>query len=811
MIRHFITVAFRNFWKNRFHTTINVVGLAIGVSACLVIYLIVTFELSFNRLIPERERIYRVYSKFTGEYRGLNSGAPAATSSFIKDHFKGVQEVSLFFLLESKVTIPAANGKTKLEAIEKAIFASHDYFKVFDCYQWVLGNAASLEKPFQVAITESQAKKYFGTTQYDLVIGKTLIYNDSIQVNVSGVIKDLSIRTDLEFTDFISLATVSASSLKKDYPLDDWTTTNSSTQIFVKAQPSMDEQQLIDQLPLLSKVYNEKNSFDRNDFGLQPMLDVHFNTELGIFDFSRAPAQRQTIYVLIAVAISLLLLGAINFINLETAQAARRAKEVGIRKVLGSNRLSLILQFLSESLVITLVSILLALPLAELGLRYFSDFIPTGVTLNIRVFVPFLVLFVIFISIITSSYPAFLLSSFVPAIALKNKIYTNGTRSRSGFLRRALIVFQFTFAQALILGSLIIWWQIRFILNKDLGFKKDSVIYFDSPWWERADKANLLKTELGQIAEVKDLAMSSQPPSYSGWSSSVLKYNNGKEERNINAYRKFADTAYLSFYDIKLLAGRNLSSKDTISEFIINETMCKMLGFKSPEKALNEMIDLNYNNKKVPIVGVVKDFNFQSLHHKVGPVVMANTEKDFRCFNIRLQTENQRGEQLQISLKKIENAWKKIYPDVPFEYHFLDDSIRRFYEAEQRTSKLSKFATALAIFISCIGLFGLASYTSVQRTKEIGVRKVMGANVFQIVFMLSRDFLILVTLGFVVAVPITWFGIQQWLSGFSYRTDFSPWLFIATAISACIVAFVTVSYQTIKAANSNPIESLRSE
>ena len=810
MIRHYVIFAFRNLWRNKFHSFINILGLAIGVSACLVIYLIVSYELSFNTKIPDGDRIHRVHSKFTGSYSGLNRGAPTAIAPYIKDNFKGVENVSLFFVFRSKVEIPLSGERKKFDH-ENALIAGDDYFKVFSFYRWLAGSPAVLTKPHQVVLTESQAKKYFGKTPLNQVIGKQIVYRDSLETTVAGIVNDVTIRTDFDFTEFISLPTIEASWLKRNYRLEDWQSTNSATQVFIKAQGGTTHRQLMDQRPLLSKIYNEKNTWAKNDFNVQTLSDLHFNSETGIFDNSRSPAHRGTLYALIAVAVLLLIIGAINFINLETAQAVRRAKEVGLRKVMGSTRMRLIIQFVCESLVITFISILLALPLSEFGLRFFSEFVPKGVAFNLRDFIPFLALVVVFIGVLASVYPAFVLSSFLPALALKNQAFVNNTQSHTAFLRKLLIVFQFTVAQVLIIGTLMVGWQIRYLLNMDLGFKKDAIIYFSAPSWEKKDKEKVaqLKTELASIPEIEELSMSSEPPAWNGWSSSTIEYNNGKEKFQVNSYRKFGDTAYLHFYNMKLLAGRNLMPSDTVREFIINETLMKQLGFTQPQTAIDQTV--LSGDKKIPIVGVVKDFHFQSLHHAVEPVMMANEVKNFGCFNLRLATSNQQGQALKASLEKIEKAWKKIYVNAEFKYYFLDETIRNFYETEQRTSKLASTATGLALFISCLGLFGLASYTSVQRTKEIGIRKVLGASVQQLIFLLSRDFVLLVLISFVLASPMAWYGINQWLQDFPYRADVSLWMFALTALLAVIVAFITVSYQTFTAANANPVNSLRSE
>lgn len=803
MLHHYLTLAFRNLWRKKIHTAINIIGLATGVSACLVIYLIVTFELSYNKDIPDYNNIYRIHSQFTGSFIGLNRGAPTAIAPFIRENFKGIESTALFFGFSSKVEIPTPDELKNMDKQEAVCLADSSYFKVFNFYPSLAGSIDGLSKPNTVAITKSQAKKYFGEISFESMLGKEIIYRDSLITHVVAIVDEPGFKTDLEFTDFISVATLESSWIKKNFSLNDWNSTNSSTQVFIKTEASSSYADVLAQLPLLAEKYNEVNDWATNSFNAQPLSDLHFNPETGIFGFGRDAAHRPTLITLSFVAILLLVIGAINFINLETAQAVQRAKEVGVRKVLGSVRSRLILQFLCESILLTAISLLIALPMAEGGLIFFDEFVPKGVELNLIQILPFLGAILLLVGVFAGAYPAFVLSSFLPVQALKNATYVSGS-SRTSFLRKALIVFQFTFAQVLILVTLVIGWQIRYVLNKDLGFTKDAVIYFDTPWHDKNDKAQILKNELASLSEISDITMSDSPPSANGWSSQSVKYK-GKEEIKFDAFRKFGDTRYLEFYNIQLLAGRNLLPSDTVKELIINETMMREMGIESPEKAIGQTIEMG---GMLPIVGVVKDFHTKSLHKKIDPVMIANEEKNFSCVNVKI-TYSEAG--MQPSIDKIKQAWTKIYPDVPFKYEFLDETIRNFYKTERRTSKLANTAMAMAIFISCLGLFGLASFTTTQRAKEIGIRKILGATVNQLTFLLTREFLLFVLIAFILASPLAWYASDQWLAGYTYRTEVSTWMFILTGITAAIIAFITVSFQTIKAANRNPVNSLRSE
>lgn len=809
MFKNFLTIAWRSLLRNKLHSFINVTGLAIGVSACMVIFLIVNFELSFNKKQQGYEQIYRVHSSFQGVFSGLNRGAPTAVGQTIRDEFKGVEAVSSFHIFNSKVEIPTGEEKKNLERQEKIILADPEFFTVFKSFEWVAGSPESLKEPFKVVLTESRAETYFGTRDPLKVIGREVIYRDSLNTTVVGLVKDLPFNTDIDMTDFISYSTIEKSWLSKNIRLNDWPNTNSSSQVFVLLNATSTMQNLTDQFGILRKKYKEKSTWDvENTFKAQPLSDLHYNNDTGIFDYGRSPAHLPTLSILIVVAALLLIIGAINFVNLETAQAVRRAKEVGVRKTLGSSRMALISQFLYQSFIITLVAIILALPLTELALKAFSDFVPAGVTLSIKQVLPFLVCVVVAIGLLAGLYPAFIMSSFLPALALKNQAHATSGTSRSAYMRKSLIVFQFAIAQLLIIGALAVGWQIRFMLNSDIGFKKDAVVYFYTPWHEKASKIGVLKNELSQLTEITDLSLSDAPPSENGWSSSTVEYK--PEQGDVikaNAFRKFGDPKYLEFYSMKLIGGRNLRPTDSLREFVINKTLMTQLGFTKTEEALGQT--LKYSDRDYPIIGVVEDFHIQSLHKKVEPVIIGN-DVDFNCFNVKLSTANG-SDDFNAAITKIEESWKKVYPNEKFEHHFLDETLKNFYESEQRTSKLIKTAMFMAIFISCLGLFGLASFTTTQRMKEISIRKVLGSSVSGIVIMLSKDFIFLILIAFVLASPVAWFLVNRWLDGFAYHMDLNVWLFIVTVIAGVVIAFITVGYQTMKAANSNPVNSLRNE
>ena len=539
MLKNLFTITWRNLLRNKFHTLINITGLTIGLSTCLVIFLIVRFELSFNKEFTGYDSIYRVHSSFSGLFSGLNRGVPTAVGPTIRDQFTGIESVASFFLLSSQVTIPDAKEEKDLGNQRDVIVAEPSFFEVFANYEWVAGDAASLHEPFRTVLTESKAKMYFGVSDAS-ILGREVIYRDSLHTTVVGVVKDLPFTTDLNFNDFISYATIEKSWLQKNIRLNDWSSVNSSSQLFLKLSEGTGFDKINDQVPLLVKLYKENSQWDaENNFKFQPLSDLHYNAETGIFDTSRAPAHLPTLTALIIVAIMLLIIGAINFINLETAQSLRRAKEVGVRKVMGSSQGRLVFQFLSQSFLVTLVAILLALPLTKVALNFFEEFVPEGVTLNLIELAPFLMGMLLVVSLLAGLYPAFAIASFSPTRALKNQITGSGN-SGALFLRKSLIVFQFTFAQVLIIATLIVGWQVNYLLTKNMGFNKDAIVYFDTPWRAEHNKTVVLKNELEKIPGITNISLSEAPPAYNGWSSNTVTYK-GREEIKVNAFRKFGE------------------------------------------------------------------------------------------------------------------------------------------------------------------------------------------------------------------------------------------------------------------------------
>lgn len=815
MLKNYLKIAWRNIVNNPVFTTINVFGLTVGISACLVIFLIVNFELSFDKFHKDGERIYRVYTEFKGVFNGFNRGVPDPLPAYVHENFSGIESSVHFHTYGATVTIKQHEAEPlHFERESNMIITSPAYFNVFNNYEWLAGNAeASLSAPYQLVLTESKARKFFGKDiSYDQLLGRELIYNDSLVLSLSGIVKDIIYNTDLDFTDFISFATVEQTWLKDNYSFTEWGSTNSHSQFFIKLEKGVTLSNLEPQLETMHEKaleFNPENNDYTGWFRLQPLSQLHFDKDLGIFDNStRTAAHMPTLRSLIIIAMMLLLIASVNFINLSTAQATRRAKEIGVRKVMGGSRKALIFQFLSESTFLSLLAVILALPLSEMALVFFHEFIPKGLALNILDFdtIVFLLAMVFIVGMVSGLYPAFVISSYQPVKALKDKVYSGSRSTLSVFLRKSLTIFQFTFSQALIACAIVVTLQIGFMMNKELGFDKEAIVYFHTPWFEGKSKRDVLLNELNKLSALKEVSLHDSPPATKGYNTNTLIYKYDGGEYKHNVHRKVGDIDYISFYGLQLLSGRNFETAD---ELVINETYARKLGFVNPEDVLNEQIFTGSDNPKI-VVGVVKDFHFQSMHHEIQPMALYYG-RNGSCVGLKFDSGDKESVDVKTALEQVTAAWKQVYPDQTLKYFFMDEAVQKFYESEQKTAKLVNTATAIAIIISCLGLFGLASFTTVQRTKEIGVRKVMGATISSIVLLISKDFIKLVLVAFFIAAPLAYWFSQQWISDFAYRMELDVWIFIITGLLSVLIAFVTLSYQALKAAMTDPVNSLRYE
>ena len=859
MFKNYLIVALRNFRHNKLFSLINVLGLAIGISASLVIFLIVRYDLSFDRFEPDRDRIYRVVSDYNfGGNEGHTRGTQAPLAEAAKKELSGLDAVVGFrYYQAGKLSVPdpspaganssptvgaapspaagaaasSAGAATTKPATFKnpkhLIFADDDYFKLLP-YQWLAGSPTSaLAEPRRVVLSESRAKLYFPTLSYAGIIGRTIVYDDTISARVSGIVSDLDsqYRSDFNFKEFISLSTVLGNtSLRQQFHWDNWTSTTSDQQLYVRLGKGVNPASVDARLKVLFEKYQGEDAL-RNKYTwswrLQPLSDLHFNSQYGNFDVDLA--SKPMLYGLMLVALFLLLLASINFINLATAQATQRAREIGVRKTLGGSRRQLMVQFLSETFLITCIAMVLSVLAAPLLLKAFTDYIPQGLSffpLHPSIVV-FLAALVVVVSLLAGFYPAMVLSSSSALLALKNQAYTGTARTRGAWVRQSLTVSQFVIAQFFIMGALLVGKQLRFMMDKDLGFNREAILSFNTP---RRDTSYLhrvyLLNQVKQMPGVRMATLGSDVPFSWGWWTNTLDYKDGKREVHLVVEAKAGDSNYLRLFQIPLLAGRNLLPTDSVKEVIINETCLHALGFMQPQAAIGKIV--NWDDEQLAIVGVMKDFHPHPVNYEIKPLVFRRMPEQLRTIIVALRSPSgaNQGESQdassdhadwQSAIAGMKAAFGKTYAQDDFSYNFLDESIANAYQGQQRTLRLLSWATGLTVFISCLGLLGLVLYIINRRTKEIGVRKVLGASAAQIVSLLSQEFLLLVAVAFAITTPLSWWASHVWLQDFAYRTAASWWVFLAGGVGMALIALITLSIQTIRAARANPINSLRTE
>lgn len=809
MLKNYFKIAWRNIWKNRVFSLINVAGLSIGISAALVVYALVSYELSFDTFHKEGNRIFRIVtnSTFAGKVFP-NSGVPAPMAEAVGREVKGIEEVAEFHLYGGKVSVPGEVQPVIFKEQSDIILADKNYFELFT-YRWLAGSPeTSLNEPYKTVLTRSRAEKYFPGSGIDKVLGKSIVYNDSIRVTVSGIVEDIRENTDFTFKEFISLSTIAGSGLRYNFGKDSWNTTNSSSQLFIKLTGETAPQEVEAQFPALLQKYRNDYDPDETEHRLQPLSNIHFNADYDTFNHRQA--HKPTLYSLLIVAAFLIALGCINFINLSTAQASRRAREIGIRKTAGSTRKQLIFQFLGETFLLTFLASLLSLLILPALFNIFSDFMPSGLSLRslpVIQAIIFLAILLISVSFLSGFYPAFILSRFEPVNILKGSTGRHTGKTHKARLRQSLIIAQFVITQIFILATVIVGQQTRYSLNKDMGFRKEAIINFSAPFFRQNENSRyVLYDKLQVIPGIEKVSLGAKPPASGSTISRTLKFVRNGNETETQVDFIYGDTSYINLYELQLLAGRDLQQSDTVKEYIINETYARLLGFKYPAEAVGKFIR---GEGLIPIVGVVADFNMKSTHFPINPSVITSNAGNQYTFHLALR--NASAGTWKNSIAKVEAAWEEVYPGEEFDYSFFDESIAAFYQHEQNISYLLTWTTGITIFISCLGLLGLTVHTTAQRTKEIGIRKVLGASVSGIVTLLSKDTVKLVLVAIVIASPLAWYGMNRWLRDFTYRIDLQWWMFALAGLLAVIVALLTVSFQSVKAALMNPVKSLRSE
>jgi ABC-type antimicrobial peptide transport system permease subunit len=815
MFKNYFNTAFRSLIRNRNYTIINIAGLALGIAVCMMIFIIIQFQTSFDNFHSKKDRIYRVLTEYHHADEAnfvYGKDVPFPMPTGLKTAFPQIEQVAPIFASQNdQLLVPDNNGTTVKTFKEQrgVFFTEPSFFKIFD-FRLLAGSYASLKDPNNVFLTKEIAEKYFG--DWKTTMGKTIkleaggyIFEHGTEIlKVSGILATIPANTDFQLKLVVAYGTGFTGSLMAKST--DWEDrTNSGFGCYVLLPPNVSADNFNQQLREYSRKMESPD--DKDSHIIQPLSAVHYDTQTG--NYSNKTISHQLLNVLWLIAAFILLIACVNFINLSTAHAVNRAKEVGVRKVFGSSKSQLQIQFIIETFLIVTGAVMLAAVITILALPYINQLLELSLSFN-KLNNPAIILFLLTVTIVVTAlacfYPSVVLSRFSPVNALKSKLTANTAKGIS--LRRGLVVFQFIIAQVLIIGTLIIVQQMDYFMDQPLGFDKNAIVNVpfrvDSL---RISRLDYLKQKLLSVNGVQAVSFSSNTPVEDVndmWT--TFKFDHAIKEIDFKAILKFADNGYVPAYKLPLIAGRNLQPSNYTREFLVNESLMKSLGIKNPNGILNKEINIWGDKIKCPVVGVLKDFNDRSFRQDLAPLLITTNVTMYNQAGIKLATTN-----FSSTLQSVKKIFEQTFPDFVYEYKFLDDKIESFYKQENQLSQLYKIFAAIAIFLSCLGLYGLASFMAVQRIKEVGIRKVLGATAGNIVYLFSKEFIILIAIAFAIATPIAWYNMHQWLQDYVYRINISWWLFAAGGFVAIIIALATISFQAIKAAFANPGNSLRSQ
>ncbi len=799
MFKNYLKIAWRNLFKDKLYSLVNIMGLAIGMACCVIIYLYVSFELSYDKYHRNSPNIYRMVSVAHGQNK-LDEFAPSSPmmGQSTLDNFPEVKRLLRF------------NGSNRYFSLgekkffdNKLAYADSTLLDVFS-FEVIDGQAkGALTKPYSAVLTESCAKKYFGK---EPAAGKTIYMSDTIPFTVTAVIKDIPKNT--HFTNDAFLSRITMNDMNKAD--SSWVENNERNWFNCNTYTYLELKDGTDPVALNSKIntfMTKENAEIRRQTGmfmncrLQPIQDIHLNSHLEAEMKDSNNGYLTYIYIFTGTAILMLLIACFNFINLSTAKSINRSKEIGLRKVIGATRRQLMAQFLGESLLFALLGAVISFVIVLLALPAFNNFVALDLSVNSSVVVIYM-LIILCVGVLSGSYPALMMSSFAPIRSLKGLV----KHSLGDVLfRKGLVVFQFTIAVALIVCTTVVLKQLDYIQSRHIGLNKEQLLNIDLKQRDAANAEVLLKA----LRENPKITAASVNGFNFKYMSNITLIPEGVPENELTSCNVFAvDENFLNTYEIKLAAGRDFSKKfatDEAEGFMVNETAVKEFGWKTPKEAIGKKVQWGMG-KDGKIIGVVKDFNFSSLKEPIKPVLFHIFKPWYNNITVRLNTSEVQG-----TLAQIETLWKREAPFTTFKYSFVADDYNSLYQSELKMRSVLGVFTFLAIFVACLGLLGLAAFSIKQRYKEIGIRKVLGASVSGIVQHLSKDFLKPILIAIVIAFPLAWFACYKWLQDFAFKTDISFWIFLVSGTVAVVIAFGTISYQAIKAAIANPINAIRAE
>jgi putative ABC transport system permease protein len=808
MIKNYLLITLRNFARNRTYTLINMLGLSIGISSCLIIFLIISNDLSFDKFHSRYDRIYRVVLESkTASGTDYGSTTPYPFAKAFRNDFPNVP---LMVQLHMQEDVLMKVGVEK-RRIHNVLFADSLFFEVFD-FKILSGNPkVDLAEPGKVFLTKTLADNLSS----DGKIVTTIKLDNKLELEVAGIVADPPPNSHISFSMLVSMP-----SLFKDFlgfPIESWGMTIAGYNYVVLPDDLAPEKLEEDLTKFVIKYYSPEDAA-RKKFMLQPLREIHFDQQYTENPGTPSNANMNNLVVMAILGVFILSIACVNFINLATALAIKKSKEIGIRKTLGARRSQLTIYFLAETFLLTVFSVVISLCAVEWLLRWLNNFLQLSLELNLTtdpLLLSFIVLLVFFTTALAGFYPAIVLSGFNPLAVLKNKISAQGS-SGSG-VRKVLVVFQFIVAQILIMGTLIMAAQMDYFRHKPLGFDTDAVINVPLP--ENAkEKLHSLKTRLESNTAIKNVSLSlGAPTSGTNFSTGHFLSDKGPTERH-TVQIKPVDLSYLETYGLTMVAGRWFTEAEERAileaedpwkanfNYIINEAGARRLGFANPADIVGQKITTGINDINAEIIGVVGDFHTSSLHQAIEPVIMIVLPQFYYDAGIKVNAKD-----LSSTVAFIELTWLEVYPDYNFEYEFLDDHLAKLYERDDRTFTLFKVFAGISIFIGCLGLYGLISFMASQKLKEVGIRKVMGASVASIMILFSKEFVKLIIIAFFIAAPLAYYFMNQWLEGFAYRISIPWYVYVIGAFSTLVIALLTVSYRSAEAARSNPADTLRTE
>ena len=797
---------------NKTYAAINIGGLAIGIGCSLVIYKIIAYESSFDSYHTNYENVYRLINEYKDPIEGIiyQEGQVHPLGGALRNDFSGIEAVMTFYAAKAQISIEINNGDIqKYQENTGLVYAEPNIFKVFD-FNFLAGNpSTAIVDKGSVVISSSLAQKYFNLSAKEVgeALNRFLIINNKSPLQVSGVIADPPKNTDLPFK---IIANYQDQTLSNPYYRGgtDWQEGNSATNCYLLLPNEISVTDFENQLPAFFSKYNTKNNTMDQRYVLQPLSELHSGL---CNNYNKRLVSTKNLMVLGFIGLFLILIASINFINLSAVQATKRFKEIGIKKIFGENKAQSIFQFLLESVFISYTAAFIGIFIGYFLLNYLEGII--GYRLNLDLLINpnmliYLILLATIIGLLSGLYPAMIIARMSANVALKTSLSLK-TSSLSLSVRRSLVIIQFAISLVLIMGTLVMNRQINYFSNKDLGFNKEAILLATLPDSDK-DKLELLKTKLLNYPGIEMVSFGTRSPLANWKVNNCINYPTIEKDVYFGNL-KTADEDYLNLYKLKFIAGQNYSRVKNNTEVVVNRKLTKLLGFENPQDAIGERFEYGARGTELNIVGVVEDFHAQSLQKSMENVIFSNFSFNINEMAVKINPATLKQSGHQQSIKIIQTEWDKVFPDDILNYTFFDEKIASLYKEEKNTSKLIQLFAIIAILIGSLGLYGLISYVIRQKTKEIGIRKVNGAKVSEILTMLNKDFVKWVAIAFVVATPIAYYAMNKWLENFAYKITLSWWIFALSGLIALFIALITVSWQTFTAARQNPVEALRYE